>query len=126
MRGRTAAVAALVCGLALTGCSRYDDDILAENGLEVPVVFVLRTEPEPSLKESSPEAFDRLATAPGDNRSLSTRWPDPGPPWHIWPLSELKDPPCREDLHIVAYAEDGRTIVRDRPVCPAGTWTVTD
>ena len=56
----------------------------------------------------------------------STRWPDPDPPWHIWPLSEFKDPPCREDLHIVAYTEDGRTIVRGPPVCPADTWTVTD
>lgn len=125
-RNPRTAIAVLVCALALTGCSRYDDDVVVENGLDVRVVLLLRENPEQSLEDSSPKAFERLAVDPGDNTSLQTRWPDPDPPWHIWPLSEFKDPPCREDLHIVAYTEDGRTIMRDRPVCPADTWTVTD
>ena len=125
MRGRTVTVTALVCALALTGCSRYDDNVLVENGLDVPVVFLTRTDP-PSSYEGHPESFDRLAVDPGDKTEFRTRWPDPDPPWHIWPLSTWVDPPCREDLHIVAYTEDGRTIVRDPPVCPADFWTVTD
>lgn len=124
-RSPRTAIAVLVCALALTGCSRYDDNVLVENGLDIRLAVVLREQPDPTY-ELTPEAFERRATEPGDKSEFSPRWPDPEPPWHIWPLSEFKDPPCREDLHIVAYTEDGRTIVRDRPVCPADTWTVTD
>ena len=125
MRGRTVTVTALVCALALTGCSRYDDNVLVENGLDVRIAVVMRESPEPS-NGLTKEAFERRATDPGDKSEFRTRWPDPDPPWHIWPLSTWVDPPCREDLHIVAYTEDGRTIVRDPPVCPADFWTVTD
>ena len=125
MRGRTVTVTALVCALLLTGCSRYDDNVLVENGLDVPVVFSVEKDPPPSY-EGHPDSFDPAAIDPDDKTEFSLRWPDPDPPWHIWPLSELKDPPCREGLHIVAYTEDERTIVRDPPVCPADFWTVTD
>ena len=124
-RSPRTAIAVLVCALALTGCSRYDDNVVLENGLEVPVVFAVQERPEPSLKETAPEAFE-MATDPGDNTSRPVSWPAPDPPWHIWPLSEFKDPPCREDLSLVAYTEDERTIVRDGAVCPADFWTVTD
>ncbi|WP_026116095.1 hypothetical protein [Nocardiopsis kunsanensis] len=65
------AIAVLVCALALTGCSRYDD-VVAENGLDVRAVFLTRTDPPPSY-EGHPESFDRLAVDPGDKTEFSPR-----------------------------------------------------